>query len=247
MIENIETICEFIYMDYESAKTKGKYEWLEEIKLIDLHCKHIMKISLYTKHVFDSAERAFRAQNVPNRVIWGVHRNGTEESERNIIKKMISDNFSRPVRIVIDQFGRVWADNTHTVISWVIRKGVECRLKDIPFYAVDLRETTKIISINGTVHDSVKEIKTAIACADRIKRLIQFGYRDVGTDWKIRCLMIDIGILPCCDLESLISELMNVPIGTEFHTILCSKSVDEQMAERIISRLSMILLENSTI
>lgn len=198
MIEDIRNIVQFNYMEYGSDEAK-KYGWLKYMPLMELQCKHIMQVSANTQRVFDAAEKAFQAHGIPNRIIWGSHRGGTKESETAIIRKMAEDNFNRPARIVIDQYGRAWADNTHTVISWIMRKGPACMLSSIPFYAVVLDTVPAIISVNGSVNDSVKEIKTAIACSDRIGRLIQCGYREKDQFWRISDLIEDIGLDPYSD------------------------------------------------
>lgn len=196
MPSNVKPVTQFLYMEYEDENVKKVYDWITTIRLLDLHCKHIMNMNNHNKDIYDAAEKAFNAQGVRNRVIWGVNRNGTIESETAIIKKMVADNFDRPVRIFIDQFERVWADNTHSVISWIIRRGFNCTLNDIPFYMVDLREDIpRIISVNATVHDSVKDIQMAIGCAYRIKDLIKLGYRSYDLNWSINDLMNDIHLI----------------------------------------------------
>lgn len=194
MPSDVRHVDQFIYIDYDMNKDKY-FDSMLDIRLLDLQCKHIMGIYPHNEDIYEAAEKAFSALHMRNRIVWGSHRNGTVETETAIIQKMAADEFDRPVRIIIDKYNRWWADNTHTVMSWVLRKGEDCVLREIPFYVVDLRKNKpKIISVNNSVHDSVKDIRMAIGCALRIKDLIEVGYRPFESNWFIGDLMDDIGL-----------------------------------------------------
>lgn len=130
-----------------------------------------------------------------NTLKWGSHKGGTPETEKAIIDKMVADNFKRPVRIVVDQFNRVWADNTHSVCSWVLRKGAYARLQDIPYYVVDLSKGAPVLyDVKGTLSDSLTDIRTAIACSRRITVKVDAGFRPVGVVWTIQDIIINMGV-----------------------------------------------------
>lgn len=244
MVEPGNKINRFIYADIKDDYIHQLYNQVLSIPLIELHCKHIMELSPYTQNVYHASQDASSLCGRDNTIIWGVHRNGTIESERNIINQMILDDFQRPVRIVIDKQGRFWADNTHTVISWVLRKGSSCRLRDIPFYIVDLQKNTAvIISVLDSLNDSVQDIKSAIACGQRICELIDYGYRDINNVWKIKNLMIDIRIVPWTNTHEMYQELSEIPIGTRVHIIFNEKISSEKrlFCCEFISRIGMIV------
>ena len=45
----------------------------------------------------------------------------------------------RPLRLVIDQDGSLWADNLHGTIAQVICQGMSVTFKDLPVYIMDMR------------------------------------------------------------------------------------------------------------
>lgn len=189
-----DNINEFIY-----TKCIEPYSELLELNLLDLECKHVMQIdSKLTEELY---ERGIIAGH--SCFVFGSHRNGTMESECKIIESMCDSDFKRPVRIIKDKFGRIWADNTHSVIAYLYRNKFKATLKEIPIYLVDLsRKPYKIVDIDNTVLDSIGDIRNAIACAERINNRIDLGYRPLDLQWTIKDLMQQLGMYPN-DVKSL--------------------------------------------
>lgn len=163
---------------------------VDNVRLVDLHCKHIIVPNEKTIEVERLSKMASEMCGMRDTIKWGVHRNGTQESEWAIINKMISDNFARPVRIFRDCYERLWADNTHSVISWVLRLGEGTPICSIPYYYVDASFNEPIVyDVNGTLSDSLNDVRTAVACVERINTKVMCGYRPQDVVWTIKDLI----------------------------------------------------------
>lgn len=189
-------------VDVDVSKVK-KFNYLlqdhsdfDETLLTELHCKHIIRHTEATKEVEACAERASKALNITNTLVWGYYCNGTVDSELAIIEKMVANHFMRPVRVFRDQYGREWADNTHTVISWILRLGIDAKVKDIVYYGVDLSKEIPIVyDIDNALSNSIYDTRTAIACSLRIKERIEHSYRPLNVEWRIKDLMKNMNLL----------------------------------------------------
>ena len=162
----------------------------DKFRLKDLHCKHRIAIepTPLNNEVYLYAETAFSHYGIKNRFNWsGTENKNGVEKHINIIKKMIDSDFMRPMRIIIDTKGRLWADNTHTCIQWIIREGENICLGDVPYYITDFSNKNEpvFLSIKGSGRDSVKDIKSAIACGYRIEKLVNVGYRPTDVNYQI--------------------------------------------------------------
>lgn len=92
----------------------------------------------------------------------------------------------RAVRVVITQDGKIWSDNTHWTISYLIRYGKNTKLQDIPFYVIDFREDIPIVvNYNYTLFDSITEIKKAVNSARNIQIRLNNGWRNNGLNYTI--------------------------------------------------------------
>lgn len=124
-----------------------------EMKLIDLECKHIMSLDDTCRKIYEDSIKA-NFQNIQ----WGYFReNVSKDSENYTIEKMITDNFLKPIRITITH-NRVWADNTHTTISYIRRFGDDTKVKDVPFYICDLRKVPITILGDKKISGSMKNV-----------------------------------------------------------------------------------------
>lgn len=178
-------------ISFEYSEDVELYKKVKETFLKKLQCKHIVYIDSDKTELLADAAKEINYEWV----MFGSHReNPSLEKEIDIIDSMISSNYTRPLRIVIDQDNRLWADNTHSTIAFMLKHGYNSRVKDVPFYIVDLRVTPyRIVSNNGSVLDSKEDIKNAIACAERIKNYVHRGFRRKGfKSWSINELMFQI-------------------------------------------------------
>lgn len=182
-----KNIIEFTY-----SESIQEYKHLLNKKLILLECKHIALINdTKTKKILDTAKFI----GYQWCIFWSHRENPSIKLEKNIISSMEQSNdFNRPVRIVIDQNNWIWADNTHSVIAYCMRYWYNSKIKDIPFYIVDLRQGIyKIISYNQSVLIELDSIKSAIGSAERIKKYVEAWYRwNFINSWKIKDLMIQL-------------------------------------------------------
>lgn len=180
-----ENINRFDYMTLLACEDKD-YEFLFNKRIVSLECKHITEICEKTNEIYERAVKSGHEW-----CVLGSHRNGTVDSEKKVITDMMENlNFNRPIRLVITSDGAVWADNTHTVIAYVLRYGEDLFVKEIPFYIVDTRYSIpRIVSVKNTVNDSVSDIKSAIACSERLNARLARGYRPKYLRWNIADLM----------------------------------------------------------
>lgn len=168
----------------------GTLDYVDKFYLGNLHAKHIMNSSTETELVEKYAEVGFKSLGLENRLKFGAHRGGSVSSEKAIIESMRATGFKRPVRLVITKDGRIWSDNTHTTVSWVLRLGNWAMVCEIPYYVVDLRgEMPTVYGGAGVLSDSMKDIRLAIACSYRIERLVEAGYRPLDVAWRIADVM----------------------------------------------------------
>lgn len=147
---------------------------LLNIKLLDLECKHIPKLTDKNIKLFlDSKKVDYQY------LVFGSHREHTRLSdELNRIKNMSRSTCQRAVRIVLTNNNKIWSDNTHWTIAYILKFGKEATLNCIPFYIVDLRSDYPIIiDYDNTLFDSLSNIMKAIDAALQIQDRIDRGWR----------------------------------------------------------------------
>ncbi|KZN63318.1 hypothetical protein N478_03450 [Pseudoalteromonas luteoviolacea S4060-1] len=172
---------------YEESETTLLH--LTGFKLTDLECKHV---------AHTDCERSKLAKELAELVghkycILGSHRPQKHTSieqqicyEKSVIKEMVNCGPTRPIRIVLTEDKRVWSDNNHTTVAHILSRGKEVSIEDVPHYIVDFRgESPVIISINCSVLNSVIDIKSAIASAQRLNIRTKKGYRPEHFTWGI--------------------------------------------------------------
>ena len=99
----------------------------------------------------------------------------------------------RAVRFVITRDDRIWSDNTHWALAYLIKYGMDVTIMDIPMYIIDFREDVPtIFDKKGAVFDSLFDIKSAIASAQRIQERLDKGWRPCNLSYKIIDLNNDI-------------------------------------------------------
>lgn len=181
-----EHIKEFLVSIVE--KDNKYYSEIINHKLINTHSKHIAHISDITYKVHELSQKVGYSID-----IIGSHRNTVLEVERQRIQNMKNSTCLRAARFVISSDGRIWADNTHWTIAYILKMGYEVTLKDIPSYIVDLRNDTPIIiEYDNVLFDSMYCIKSAIACAKRIQDRLNNGWRPENITFTINDLIKDL-------------------------------------------------------
>ena len=152
------------------------------LKLLELECKHIPYLDDQTTRLHQNSLNVGYDND-----ILGSHRiytNIFDDIDR--IYNMSQTTCLRAVRIVITQDGKIWSDNTHWTISYLIRYGKNTKLQDIPFYVIDFREDIPIvINYNYTLFDSITEIKKAVNSAQNIQIRLNNGWRNNGLNYTI--------------------------------------------------------------
>lgn len=178
---------EFVYVDINKFTEKNIKEYMLNTKIIDVQCKHYVS-NKKNQHIAELAD------NVGYRyAVFGSHRKANFTAEKNRIMNMKSSSCERAVRFVIDKNSRMWSDNTHWSIAYILKYGSDITLKDIPCYIVDFREdVTKIININHTVFDSVECIETAINNARHIQQRIELGWRNENISYCLNELIEEL-------------------------------------------------------
>ncbi|MEY8484168.1 hypothetical protein AALD74_20335 [Lachnospiraceae bacterium 48-21] len=181
-------IHSFQYMDYklENAPITITDFLTKEIKAVE--SKHVANYKDSTKIFFEFSEKV----GYPNTVL-GFHRNASIQNEYFRIQNMSHSICNRAVRFVISKDGRMWSDNTHWTLAYLLQKGTKTLVSDIPAYIVDFREIVPTIyDKNGVVFDSIYDIKSSIASAKRIQERLDLGWRPTDFSYTIKQLHYDI-------------------------------------------------------
>lgn len=166
-------------------------EYLLNMKLTDMFCKHVIRRNLDDKetkaeHLYiESCKLGYDFCN------WGLHTGHASDIEYHInsIVQMERDEYNHAVRIVVCKYDFcdkpiVWVDNLHSAIKYIRKYGKDAKLKDIPFYVVDLTdyEHPSIHGYNGSLRENYEDILGAVSCAykrfrrSNSKGLIEIGY-----------------------------------------------------------------------
>ena len=176
-------ILDFTYIDINEFTEEIIDEFFLNTKILNTQCKHYI-------NDMNNQNLAYLAEKVNYRyAVFGSHRKSNFTAEKSRIINMKNSSCERAVRFVIDKNSRVWSDNTHWSIAYILKYGPNITLKDIPCYIVDFREnSTKIININNTVFDSIDCIKTAINNAMLIQQRLDCGWRDKNISYCFNLL-----------------------------------------------------------
>lgn len=164
-------------------------EEILDMRLTDLLCKHVFNT---TNPTDDRAWKLLMASiDVGyNWCLWGTHSGHIQDFgyHMNKIIKMENDGYEHALRIVKCKYDfsdstYYWCDNIHSSIMYLRKYGLDTRLRDIPFYVIDITGTTPLVlSYNNSVRNSDEDIRGAIQCAykrkDRSnsKEIVYIGY-----------------------------------------------------------------------
>lgn len=124
---------------------------LLNIRLIDMYCKHVIKNNMIENSKINKLLIASKKIHY-NFCEWGSHQDHSNDLvyHQNIIKKMEQDQYNPAIRIVICKYEFcntpiIWADNLHSTIKYIRKYGKDVKLKDVPFYIVDVQNLDKPI------------------------------------------------------------------------------------------------------
>lgn len=183
-----EHIKTFRYINFENENSP--------LTIADYLCKKLEDVE--SKHVADYRDSTtvfFEKSNLvgyPNTIL-GAHRNAIIRNEYFRIQNMSHSLCNRAVRLVISKDNRLWSDNTHWTLAYIVGMGSDILVADIPMYIVDFREPYPVIyDKDGVVFDSIYDIKCAIASAKRIQDRLDLGWRPTELSYTIKCLYQDI-------------------------------------------------------
>ena len=167
----------------------GIPEYLLNMKLTDMFCKHVIK----TEEMSIKAENLY-LESVKlryNICEWGSHSGHPSDILFHIdkITKMENDNYNHALRIVVCKYDfsnthTVWIDNLHSTIKYIRKYGINVKLRDVPFYVVDISDYNNptINGYNGSLRENYEDILGAISCAykrfrrSNSKELIEIRY-----------------------------------------------------------------------
>lgn len=183
-----EHIHYFQYVDYTFEKKPNLITDFLCKKIEEVESKHVANYKDDTRIFFRFSEKV----GYPNTVL-GIHRNSNIQNEYFRIQNMSQSTCNRAVRFVISKDGRIWSDNTHWTLAYLLQKGRNTLVSDIPAYIIDFREIVPTIyDKEGVVFDSIYDIKNSIASAKRIQERIDLGWRPIKFSYTIKQLHSDI-------------------------------------------------------
>jgi len=174
-------------------KSEGDFpEHILDMRLENLYCKHVLR------HPVDGwmSVGAGRVLEESLKIgydfcEWGVHSRHPSDLQYHLgkIYQMIDTDYNHAIRIVICKYDFreepvFWADNLHSAIKYIGQYGKDVKLRDVPFYVVDLTDYNKpsIYGRNGSLRENYEDILGAISCSyKRFRRsnsqeLIDVGY-----------------------------------------------------------------------
>ena len=183
-----ENIREFRYISYDIENPPLAIANFLSKRIEDAESKHVADCRDQTKSFFEHSDLV----GYPNTIL-GIHRNASIENEYFRIKNMSQSLCHRAVRFVIDKDNRLWTDNTHWTLAYLLEKGVDTLVLDIPMYIIDFREIYPVIyDKDGAVFDSLYDIKSAVASAKRIQERLDLGWRPTKLSYTIKQLYQDL-------------------------------------------------------
>lgn len=166
-------------------------EDLLNMKLTDMFCKHVIRrnpdgIQIKASKLYiESCKLGYKVCN------WGLHVGHASDIQYHInsIVQMERDEYNPAIRIVICKYDFcdtpiVWVDNLHSAIKYIREYGKDVKLRDIPFYVVDISdyEHPSIHGYNDSLREKHEDILGAVSCAykrfrrSNSKELIEIGY-----------------------------------------------------------------------
>lgn len=120
-----EHVCVFKYVDYEIGNPPTTIADFLCKRIEDVVSKHVADYRNRTKIFFEHSDLV-GYQNT----ILGIHKNASIENEYFRIKNISHSLCHRAVRFVISKDNRLWSDNTHWTLAYILEKGVDALVLD---------------------------------------------------------------------------------------------------------------------
>lgn len=96
----------------------------------------------------------------------------------------------RPAKYIIDKNKRIWADNTHTSLSIMVRNGISAPIKSADYYFVDLRDENIIYQPHYLPILSNEIYSKIILNALKLQQRIDNGWRPVSLSYTMENLYL---------------------------------------------------------
>ena len=153
-------------------KVNNAYQDCLETKLKDLETKYMAKITQKTKPLVELGQKFER----PN-VIFGAHKDKSIFDEQDTVISLANGKNNVPVKIFIFPNKRIFVGNTKWALAYLKRFGDDVKVKQIPFFIVDLsREEPVVCDYKGSVY-SQSNIAKSVEEAKKLNDRLQNGWR----------------------------------------------------------------------
>lgn len=170
-------------MDYMISNNLLEYSRIINYKIGSSECKHI---AINTPRDIAITFELLSAKVNYDYCYMSQGNDYSVENNKQYVYKMSLSESIRPAKYVITKDGRVWADNTHTSLSALLKFGEDARILDSDFYIIDLRNNITILNPPATFTPSICQI--VIDNALKIQHRIDRGWRPVSLNYTIRDL-----------------------------------------------------------
>lgn len=160
-------------MDRNDIRMKEYWSQFGDVQLVELQSKHLPpEASSPELEVLREQSKAVGYQYSE----MGNHQKLSPDLDRFYVHSLSKLAGFRPIKIVIEQDCRLWADNTHWTLAALLRFGLGARLKDVPCYFVDMR-TDKPLIINRPDTLIGRSQSAVITNAENIIKRLAMGWR----------------------------------------------------------------------
>lgn len=112
------------------------------------------------------------------------------KDNREYVRSMAKIPNFRPAKYVIDKNGRIWADNTHTSLSIMVRNGFLASIKSADFFFVDLRDKNIIFQPQHLPILSNEIYFQIVFNALKLQQRIDNGWRPVSLSYTLENLYL---------------------------------------------------------
>lgn len=153
----------------------------------DTECKHIaINTPLSTAKIFQE-----KASIVHYEYCYMSLKDNYDINKNHEYVRFMSEtpNF-RPAKYIIDKSGRIWADNTHTSLSIMVRNGIFAPIKSADYFFVDLRNGNIIFQPNNLPILSNDIYSKIIFNALKLQQRIDKGWRPVSLSYTLENLYL---------------------------------------------------------
>lgn len=113
-----------------------------------------------------------------------------KDNQKYVYRMADVPNF-RPAKYIIDKTTRIWADNTHTSLSIMVRNGIAASINSSDFYFVDLREGNNIFQPSYLPILSDTAYFKIINNSLKLQKRIDEGWRPLSLSYTMERLYLD--------------------------------------------------------